>query len=143
MAAANYAQGIRDECLQTKKSMAFETVFSSPEKLQFVSRAAAAGFFIRLFFVCTDSPAINAQRVAQRVMEGGHDVPISKIIKRYYKSIAQCAASLSLVDRAYFYDNSINDMDPSLLFRVRSGSLAKTYAPLNPWAEDIAHSLPA
>jgi len=32
--------------------------------------------------------SINAKRVAMRVMEGGHDVPIGKIISRYAKSLA-------------------------------------------------------
>jgi len=43
--AANHAQGIREECLAGMKSMAFETVFSIPEKVQFVKRAKEAGFF--------------------------------------------------------------------------------------------------
>ncbi len=55
-------------------SIAFETVFSTQEKLEFLQRAKDAGFFIRFLFVCTNDPSINAQRVAQRVMGGGHDV---------------------------------------------------------------------
>ncbi len=82
--AANHAQKIREGCLAGKESMAFETVFSIPEKVQFVRRAKDADFFIRLFFICTNDPSINAQRVAIRVMAGGHDVPIQKIINRYY-----------------------------------------------------------
>jgi predicted ABC-type ATPase len=39
-----------------------------------------ADYFVRIFYVCTASPDINAARVARRVMEGGHDVPITKII---------------------------------------------------------------
>ncbi len=66
----------------------FETVLSAPDKMDFIRRAGDAGFFIRLFFVGTDDPSINAKRVAMRVMEGGHDVPIPKIIGRYTKSLA-------------------------------------------------------
>ena len=80
--AANRAKEMREECLTNTTSMAIETVFSTPEKVDFVQRAKIAGFFIRLFFVCTNDPSINAQRVALRVMEGGHDVPIPKIISR-------------------------------------------------------------
>lgn len=78
--AANKAKELRENYLSNMTSIAFETVFSTHEKVEFVQRAKAAGFFIRLFFVCTNDPSINAQRVAQRVMEGGHDVPIPKII---------------------------------------------------------------
>jgi predicted ABC-type ATPase len=135
--AANKAQQIRQQCLSLKQDMAFETVFSGPDKLEFVRQAKTAGFFIRLFFVCTNDPSINAQRVALRVMDGGHDVPIPKIIGRYYRSIANCVESLSWVDRAYFYDNSETDQDPRLLFKVSEGKLVKTYGGLTPWAEGI------
>jgi len=111
------------------------------EKLEFVQRAKEAGFFIRLFIVCTNDPSINAQRVALRLMEGGHDIPILKIISRYYRSIAKCIEALALVDRAYFYDNSETDVDPSLMFRVNDGKIAKIYQDLAPWAKNIADSL--
>ncbi len=138
--AANYAKDIREQCLDEKRSMAFETVFSTQEKLDFIQRAKKAGFFIRLFFVCTNDPSINAQRVALRVMEGGHDVPISKIISRYYRSIAKCVEAMTLVERCYFYDNSKTDEDPALIFRVNDGKIAKTYQNLVPWTKDIANA---
>ena len=139
--AANKAKDIREDCLANMTSMAFETVFSTQEKLEFVRRAKAIGFFVRLFFVCTNDPSINAQRVALRVMEGGHDVPIPKIISRYYRSIANCVESLQLVDRAYFYDNSETDADPLLLFRVTGGNIAKIYGDVAPWSKNIVDSL--
>jgi predicted ABC-type ATPase len=135
--AADKAKILRENCLARMESMAFETVFSTPEKLEFVRRAKSAGFFVRLFFVCTNDPSINAKRIAQRVMAGGHDVPIPKIISRYYRSIATCVQAIPLLDRAYFYDNSESNVDPQLIFRVSDGSIAKIYliAPL--WAQDI------
>jgi predicted ABC-type ATPase len=104
-------------------------------------KAKAAGYFIRLFFIGTDNPQINAARVAMRVMDGGHDVPIPKIINRYYKSILNCAALASLVDRLYVYDNSVEDVFPELLFRASDGKLTKQYADLHDWAENILQSI--
>ena len=140
--AAIRAKEMREECLSNLKSMAFETVYSTPEKVEFIRRAKAAGFFIRLFFICTNDPSINAQRVALRVMEGGHDVPIPKIISRYYRSIANCVETMTWVDRAYFYDNSETDTDPFLVFRVSDGEIARIYSEMVPWAKNIAYSLP-
>lgn len=71
-----------------------------PDKIDFIQRAKQAGFFVRLFFVGTDNPSINAKRVALRVMEGGHDVPISKIIARYTRSLANCSVAARIADRA-------------------------------------------
>lgn len=141
--AAQHAQKIREDCLIRSKSMAFETVFSIPEKVAFVKKAKEAGFFIRLFFICTNDPSINAQRVAMRVMKGGHDVPIQKIIDRYYRSIVHCLEAVPLVDRAYFYDNSENDCDPILLLKTVNGNIAKVYNELTPWAQDIAEQISA
>lgn len=76
--AAVYCADWRERCLVDRQSMIFETVFSADDKLDFIRRAKQAGFFIRLFFVCTESPMINAARIAGRVMKGGHDLPIVK-----------------------------------------------------------------
>ena len=112
-----------------------------PDKLDFISRAKDAGFFIRLFFVGTDDPSINAKRVAMRVMEGGHDVPIPKIIARYTRSLACCYFAAWLADRTYVYDNSVDDSRARLLFRASEGRLVKTYGEINPWAREIAQRL--
>ena len=74
-------------------------------------------------------------------MQGGHDVPISKIISRYYKSIANCKIISSLVDRLYVYDNSVDGVDASLQFRMNKGVVIKTYvAEVCPWAQDLLPS---
>lgn len=74
-------------------------------------------------------------------MEGGHDVPISKIISRYTKSIENCEIISSLVDRLYVYDNSVNDHDAQLLFRLSDGVLKKQYVDTLPeWAKHIIPS---
>ncbi len=49
---------------------------------------------------------INASRIAQRVMKGVHDVPITKVISRFYKSLINCNKVSAFVDRTYIYDNS-------------------------------------
>lgn len=135
--AANLAEQRRYAALSAGRSLAFETVFSSPEKLGFVRRAMEAGYFVRLFFICTESPAINAARVAERVMEGGHDVPISKIISRYSKSISNCSAAARFVDCLYLYDNSVDDRDPELVLRMGAGEVVKRYRSLPNWAAGI------
>lgn len=136
--AAKYCEEWREQCLVEKRSMIFETVFSSDEKVRFVERAVEAGFFVRLFFVCTTSPAINAARIANRVMKGGHDVPISKIISRYQKSILNCSRIIRNVDRVYLYDNSIENGEAQLLIRYADGCVAKQYCETLPeWAKQI------
>jgi predicted ABC-type ATPase len=125
--AAEYAAKLRYECLEQKRDFVFETVFSSAEKLEFLQKAKEAGFFIRLFYVCTSDPAINVARITQRYLNGGHEVPISKVISRYYKSLVNATKAISFVDRAYVYDNSIDNQLPRLLYRTTDGRLFKKY----------------
>jgi predicted ABC-type ATPase len=139
--AARRAAEIRETCLTQGRSLAFETVLSMPDKLDFIRRARGAGFFVRVFFVGTDDPSINAKRVALRVMQGGHDVPIAKIIDRYKRSLINCGVAVRLANRAYVYDNSVEDCLARLLFRTTDGQLVKTYGPINAWAQAILDEL--
>lgn len=125
--AARYATDLRYKCLNEKRDFVFETVFSSDEKLEFLRKAHESGFFIRFFFVCTSNPKINVSRITKRYLEGGHEVPISKIISRYYKSYVNATKVISFVDRAYIYDNSVEDHLPQLLFRMTEGKVFKQY----------------
>ena len=127
MQSVKYCEALREQCLSERKSLIFETVLSADDKLDFICRAKAAGFFIRIFFVSTSHPSINAARIARRVMEGGHDVPITKVISRYYKSILNCRRISRLADRTYIYDNSVDGQEARILFRFVDGKLFKTY----------------
>ena len=134
--AAQRATELRYQCLEEKRDFVFETVFSSAEKLEFLRKAHEAGFFIRLFYVCTKSPEINVARIAKRYMNGGHEVPISKVISRYFKSLELAKQAITFVDRAYVYDNSVEDQLPQLLYRTADGALVKRYTDDIPeWAQ--------
>lgn len=136
--AAKYCEDWRERCLTEKTSFVFETVFSAEDKINFLYRAKEAGFFIRVFFISTSHPSINAARIANRVIEGGHDVPIPKIISRYYKSILNCEMIAPLVDRLYVYDNSIEGEPAKPLFRLSEGKVGKMYVSEVPeWARNI------
>lgn len=136
--AAKYCTDLREKCLTDKVSFVFETVFSAKDKIDFIIRAKEAGFFVRVFFISTSDPSINALRIARRVMNGGHDVPIPKIISRYYKSIENCATISSIADRVYVYDNSIDNVDAQPLFRLSNGTIGKMYVDEVPeWAQCI------
>lgn len=136
--AAIFCEEWREDCLKRGKSLIFETVMSAEDKLDFIRRAKKSGYFVRIFFIGTASPAINASRIALRVLKGGHDVPISKIISRYIKSIAHCAEIASEVDRVYVYDNSADNKKAIPLFRLRNGVIGKVYVTEVPeWATNI------
>ena len=138
LSAAKFCEEWRERCLLERKSFVFETVMSAIDKVDFIAKAKKNGFFIRLFFISTENPKINASRIADRVMKGGHDVPIPKIISRYYKSIENCKTVSTIVDRLYVYDNSVDGVEAKLLFRLVNSKMGKMYVTdLPEWAQAI------
>ena len=100
------ADFIRQKFVQAKESFSFETVMSSPDKIDFLKTSRAAGYRNYLYYVATNDPVINISRVAYRVKAGGHNVPKHKIESRYYRSLDLLVDAIKLTNRAYIFDNS-------------------------------------
>lgn len=141
--AADRAAEMREECLRSRTSMVVETVLSREDKVDFLRRAKESDFFVRVFFIGTDTPEINAARVTRRMIEGGHEVPINRIIARYFRSMRLCVAAGLIADRLYVHDNSFDGLDPVLLLRKHDGEFYKTYPDLSKhwWADGIFKEL--
>lgn len=133
MNAARWTEARREELLALDRGIAFETVFSTSAKVDFLVRAKERGYFVRVFFIGTSDPRINAARVAGRVMEGGHTVPIEKIVSRYVRSMANVSAAIAVADRVY--DNSVDGQEAGLCARTQDGTLRKIYVSMPNWVD--------
>jgi predicted ABC-type ATPase len=97
---------IRQKLVLSHQSFTFETVMSSPDKINFLAKAQQFGYRTYLYYVATNSPLINISRVKYRVKTGGHDVPADKIESRYYRSLDLLSEAVKFTNRAYIFDNS-------------------------------------
>jgi hypothetical protein len=79
---------------------------SHPSKVAELQQARAAGYEIHVYFLATENPSINVQRVGIRVAAGGHDVPEDRIRERYDRTLWLAPSALGLADHAFVYDNS-------------------------------------
>lgn len=104
--ASVLADAIRRELLDEGQTFTFETVMSSRDKVDFMAEARVRGYRVYLYFVATDDPEINLDRVRRRVLQGGHPVPDDKVIKRYAESIGLMTEACEMAHRAYVFDNS-------------------------------------
>ena len=104
--AATLAEAVRQELLEEGQTFTFETVMSHRSKIDFMRAARARGYRVYLYFVATDDPAINIDRVHRRVLQGGHPVADDKVIDRYHKSISLMTEACEVAHRAYIFDNS-------------------------------------
>jgi predicted ABC-type ATPase len=134
--AATWTKQRREDLLSGRAGIAFETVMSTDEKIDFVARAKDAGYFVRIFFIATSDPTINAARIAARVIAGGHSVPIEKIVSRHVRAIGNLAPAIALADRVYIYDNSADGVEARLCARTQDGLLRKIYGVLPEWIAD-------
>jgi predicted ABC-type ATPase len=100
------ADFLRKKLLQQKEKFSFETVFSHSSKLDIMQKAQDAGYKVYLYFVCTENPELNIERVKFRVNKDGHDVPKERIVARYKRSLNFLYDAAQLADRVYFFDNT-------------------------------------
>lgn len=82
-----------------------ETVFSHPSKVALVEQADALGYLVHLHVILVPVD-LSVARVADRVRQGGHDVPEAKIRARYDRLWRFVAQARMTASRADFYDDS-------------------------------------
>ncbi len=137
--AAEKATALKKWFVKEKQSFTFETVFSSKYNIEVLEEAVINGFQVTIIFIITNSPDINVERVRQRVLSGGHDVPEEKIRARYRKSLENIKAAYTLADNFYLFDNS--GSEPQLLIEKKEDQV--TIFKSSEWTEsDIKKLLP-
>jgi predicted ABC-type ATPase len=120
-------------------SFCTETVFSDPggAKLDFLKRARSSGYHTFLAFIGLSDPELSVARVAQRVGEGGHDVPDAKLHGRFPRTFANLAKAIPLVDEAFLFDNSSQDKPFRLVASFSNGKAVRRSDPLPAWAAGL------
>jgi predicted ABC-type ATPase len=116
--AAAISDFLRYKMIQSDSSFSFESVFSHDSKIKEIEIAKKANFKIYFYFITTSDPAINFQRIKNRVETGGHDVPSEKINDRYYRTMNHLYTAFKLSDRAYLFDNTSEKSNNSFNFFV-------------------------
>jgi predicted ABC-type ATPase len=106
-AAAKTAGVLRQRLVDQRESFVFETVFSDPvgDKLEFLQSALRAGYEVVLCFIGIAGPETSDQRVAMRVSQGGHDVPLEKLVTRFPRTLANLKAAIPVLPRVMIFDN--------------------------------------
>ena len=135
--AAIVATELRNQCLADGKSFCFETVFSHPTKIDFVADAKTMGYEIILVFIHLESNQLNQARISQRVSEGGHNVPVDKVISRIPRTLRYIRKTLPLCDQVYVLNNSSFENPFEHLATLRNGVLDYCVNVLPEWAIEL------
>lgn len=110
-----------DELLQQGVDFAIETTLATRSYVHLVKRAQQAGYKVFLIFFYLDSAEQAHQRVAQRVSEGGHDIPADVIERRYKLGLRNLfELFMPLCNHITIYNNT---HAPAVLVAKKNGEL--------------------
>ena len=106
--AAELAASLRGSLLDQEESFIFETVLSEPagEKVSELEEACRRGIHVVVIFIRIDSLDTSRQRVAMRVLQGGHDVPDEKLEDRFPRTIANLERAIKTLPAVVVFDNT-------------------------------------
>jgi predicted ABC-type ATPase len=133
--AAELAGRLRQTLLEQGESFVFETVFSDPvgDKVAFLNQAETKGYTVVLCFIGVDGPEVSEERVAMRVLQGGHDVPSKKLKERYPRTLKNLVKAITVLPHVIVFDNT----DLGRPFRevavFERGKMTERHAPLPRW----------
>jgi predicted ABC-type ATPase len=95
------------DCLNLNINFVFETTASGLSYATHLKNAKKNGYEINLMYLWLSSPDQAVKRVAQRVKQGGHNIPEIDIRRRYCRGITNLLnLYLPLADTALILDNS-------------------------------------
>ena len=95
------------ELLKENQTFAVETTLATRSYVNLISKAKLKGYEVILLFMTLNSKELAVKRVATRVEEGGHNIKL-EVIKRRFKSGLNNLVDIyiPIVDRWILVDNS-------------------------------------
>ena len=94
------------EYVKHGESFSFETTLSGLTYAQMIPGWRASGYAVKLIFLSLPDIEMAIERVAIRVRQGGHNIPVDVIRRRFAHGIANFERYKLLVDSWQLYDNS-------------------------------------
>ncbi len=95
------------EHLAHRRSFAFETTLAGCSYARHIPHWQASGYRVELFFLALDTPETAINRVAERVRQGGHNIPPAVIRRRFVAGRRNFNETYqALVNYWALYDNS-------------------------------------
>jgi predicted ABC-type ATPase len=96
-----------NDLLNQQESFAFETTLSTLSYQSKIMEAKNKGYTVTLLFFWLQNIDLAIERVKNRVFEGGHNIEVEVIKRRYYRGIKNLFdIYLPIVDGCLLFDNS-------------------------------------
>lgn len=134
-----------EKAIAERKDFAFESTLGANTMTSLLIAAATAGVEVHIWYAGLDSVTRNIARVQQRVVRGGHDIPVAAIRRRYETSRLNLIKLLPHLTSLRVFDNSA-EADPhdslaplpTLVLEVQRGEITAVDLTTTPqWAKPI------
>jgi predicted ABC-type ATPase len=146
--AAAWQKGrqLLEKAITQRLDFAFETTLGGNSMVALLSRAAASGIAVHVWYVGLTTPELHIDRVRARAGKGGHDIAEADIRRRYRASRLNLVHLLPKLAALRVYDNSADaDPDsgvvprPRLLLHMRNSKVLgpRSLARTPEWAKPI------
>lgn len=101
-----------------RRDFGFETTLAGKGYLNLIKRLRTDGWRLELIYLALPNIELALNRVAERVLHGGHDIPKKDVERRFPRSLENFLGEYAnLVDRAVCYYNA--GSEPVLIFTQR------------------------
>ena len=84
-----------EACVQRRADFALETTLAGRGYLKLVKRLRAEGWHMALIYLAAGQRNVSHRRVAERVAQGGHNIPTADIDRRFGRSLRHLLQAFS------------------------------------------------
>ena len=76
-----------EQHIRARRDFAFKTTLAGRTYLRLIQRLRGDGWHVELLYLALPSMELSRLRVAERVAHGGHDIPLTDIVRRFPRSL--------------------------------------------------------
>jgi predicted ABC-type ATPase len=99
---------------------AFETTLSGKSYVAFLKELKERSYSINIFFLWIPNTELALSRIKDRVLAGGHDVPVADVKRRFYRGVYNFLTYyMKLADTWLLFNNA--DAIPRLIAKEKDG----------------------
>ena len=124
-----------NHCLELNVSFTQETTLSGKRVEQTLKQARKQGYYVVMYYIGLSTAQESLQRIKNRVLKGGHDIPAEDVLRRFSGRIEALQRVLPYCDEVIFYDNENGFVKVA---EIKNGRFQYTNGYRPGWLEDLA-----
>lgn len=109
--------------IEDAEDVLVETILTATNQREYIAELKNAGCKITMYYVGTESPMININRIARKAILKEKECDIDKVYSRFFKSLAGAISLIDHINDLYLLDNSEDGEAPVIVGHFHDGKL--------------------